>query len=302
MQPRSAKNICFPATFRGHLARQKLLLDELHKSFKVDIFEPEKKRGNMSVSAILYAIEFNNFIDDKKYDAILIRGDRYEMLGIAMVSAYRGIPIVHLEGGDESGAIDNKVRHAITQLADWHFCTNDQSLVRLIQMGIRPDKIWNYGSLDVEFAMSVQPKRVKDGSYILVAYHCIPGEDENEVSAAIVGYNTVRIISNADYGRQYGEEIYSPEDYINLIRYASCCVGNSSSFLKEASILGTPVVNVGFRQTNRLKPMNVLDVTCKMQSIADAIRYQLAKRYDPDPIYYKENTSQNIADKLKEIL
>ncbi len=103
-------------------------------------------------------------------------------------------------------------------------------------------------------------------------------------------------------GKGYGEETYSPEDYVNLLRHASCLVGNSSSFLKEASIFGTPVVNVGSRQQGRLKPKNVLDVECNFDRIELAIHFQLVNEYEPDKIYYKENTSKLITKALKEII
>lgn len=299
------KRICFPATNRVHLARQQLLLDELRKYFQVDVFEPETKDGGMAVSAILYAIEFNNYLIGKKYDAILVRGDRYEMLGIAVVSAYCGIPIIHLEGGDLSGVIDNKVRHAITHLSDVHFCTNQESFVRLIHMGLPVDKVYNYGSLDVEFASKVEPKRLREKSYIMVAYHPIYGENFEEVNEGLKSfpeYDIVGVKSNKDYGVSYGNESFSPEDYINMMRFASCCVGNSSSLLKEASILQVPVVNVGSRQDKRLKPRNVLDVACDRDGVNLGINFQMKRKFDIDYTYYQKDTSKKIAEKLKEIL
>ena len=184
------KRIVFIASNRVHLARQKLLLDELGKHFEVDIFEPQQKEGGMSVSSILYAIEFNNFLSSKQYDYVLARGDRYEILPMVVVASYKGIPIIHIEGGDLSGAIDNKVRYAITHLSDYHFCTNEESHQRLIQNGISPNKVWNFGSLDVEFAKSVDTIDVNlqhfiKEPYILVAYHEIPGEDSNELEKAL---------------------------------------------------------------------------------------------------------------------
>lgn len=301
---RYMKKICFPATARPHLARQKLLLDELKKHFEVSIFEPTTKPGTMSIFAIMCAIEFNNYLARNEFDAVLIRGDRYEMLGLAMVSAYRGIPIVHLEGGDLSGAIDNKVRHAITDLADYHFATNEEAHSRLINMGVSVDRVWNFGSLDVEYAKSVEPKKVRLGDYILVAYHPIEDEDEDLVKRALEYFllPKVSVISNRDYGREYGEEQYTSEDYINLMHYASCLVGNSSSFLKEASILGVPVVLVGDRQKKRLLPKNVLNVPCKEKEIVGAIEYQMKRKFEADTIYYKPETSKKVAEKLKEVL
>lgn len=266
--------ICFPATNRVHLARQKLLLNELERFFDIDIYTK------------------GDFVPEN-YDAVLIRGDRYELLPLAVEAAYKAVPIFHIEGGDLSGVIDNKVRYAITHLSDYHFCTNEESHRRLIQNGVPTDRVWNFGSLDVEFAKQVKPEKIKK-DYILVAYHPVPDEDENEIptdGAVIVG-------SNKDYGRKYGSDEYLPEDYINLIRYAKCCVGNSSSFIKEASILGTPVVLVGDRQQNRLLPKNVLQVPCERGIIKKAIEFQSQRVFEPDFIYYKPNTSKNIAQKI----
>ena len=300
------KKICFPVTNRVHLARQGLLIKELKKYFKVDIVHLESFMSGMSSKALDYGRSFCIHIGVNRPDAVLIRGDRYEVLSMALVSAYDEIPIIHIEGGDLSGVIDNKVRGAISKLADHHFSTNKESLVRLINMGIDPDTVWDFGSLDVEFAAQVKDKELRDKPFILVAHHPIQGEDHNEVNIAVDNfsddYDIIKIQSNLDYGKGYGEEIYSPEDYINLLRYASCLVGNSSSFLKEASILGTGTVNVGTRQQGRLKPINVLDVPCFHYNIEMGIHYQLASSYKADHTYYKPNTSQRIAQKLKEIL
>lgn len=260
----------------------------------------------MGAQAILYAIEFNNYLLGKKFDAIIIRGDRFEMLGLTMVATYQGIPIIHIEGGDTSGVIDNRVRHAITHLSDYHFCTNEQSHRRLINMGVPIDHVWNYGSLDVEFASKVKAvKPVNKRPYILVAYHPIEGESEKELDNALLqfsDYDIVKIGSNTDYGKGYGTEQYSPEDYINLMRFAALCIGNSSSLLKEASILKVSVVLVGERQNNRLRPKNVVNVPCKKYDIKTAITYKLQNKQGKDNTYYQKDTSKKIVSKLKEVL
>lgn len=300
------KKLIFPCTNRVHRARQGLLIEELKKYFEVDIWEPKQKDGGMAVTSILYAVEFNNYLKDKSFDAVLIRGDRYELLGLAMVSAYRQIPIIHLEAGDESGVIDNKVRHAIGKLADYHFPTNEEAHVRLINMGCKLGRIFNYGSLDVEFAAQVPSERPKiEKPYFLVAYHPILGEDEGELKEALKefpGHDVVSTVSNKDYGRSFGEESFTPEDYVNRLRFATCLIGNSSSFLKEASIFGTPVVLIGSRQEKRLKPKNVLTVPCEKKIIEDAIKFQSMRVFAPDFIYFQADTSKRIAEKLKEIL
>ena len=316
------KKILFPATFRAHIPRQKLLLEELKKYFEVCVVEHELRGVGMAGKAINTGDYFLHRMDEIKPDLLLARADRFEILPIVMVAAYKGIPIAHLEGGDSSGAIDNRVRHAISQLADYHFCTNEDSRERLVRMGISENRIWNFGSLDVEFAKQVPPRKLRGKPYLFVAYHPIAGESEEEVTAAIQRiqelrrlapdvkndvdsggeYDIVNIASNKDYGRQYGSEKYSPEDYIKLMDREACCIGKSSSFLKEASVLGTPVVNIGDRQIGRLRPKNVLDVPCKRDKIVDAVLFQSVTRYDSDHTYLKLNTAANIAKTLNEVL
>lgn len=311
------KKIIFPITNRVHGARQKLLLAELKKSFEVVEVEYAPIGRDMAAKADDALSFFSDTLRREKPDLLLARGDRFEILPIVMAAAYMGIPVAHIEGGDQSSVIDGKVRHSISHLADWHFPTNQDAHERLIRMGIPMDRIWNFGSLDAEFALSVEPKGLRGDKYILVAYHPIPGEDPEELEKALrystLGhyesprYDIVRISSNSDYGRKYGSESYSPEDYINLLRFASCAVGNSSSLFKEASVLGTSVVNVGSRQTGRLTTKNILDVPCIAEPIKDAIEYQAVRRYLKlgeclDQTYYQPNTAKNIANKIKEIL
>lgn len=298
------KKIVFIATNRVHTSRQKILLKELERYFIVSIFQPKEQKGSMSVNSILYAIEFNNYLKENDFDYVLARGDRFEVLPLAVMAVYRGIPVIHIEGGDLSGVIDNKVRHALTQLSDYHFVTNEDSHKRLITMGVSPNRVWNFGSLDVEFASKVKPQKLRN-KYILVTYHPIEGEDEKELDKALLDFkkfDIIKIGSNRDYGREYGEETFTPEDYINLMRYADVCVGNSSSLIKEASILEVPVVLIGERQKNRLLPNNIVKVTCETDKIEQAIKYQLNMKHIKDLTYYQKDTSKKIAVKLKEIL
>ncbi|OGF82211.1 UDP-N-acetyl-D-glucosamine 2-epimerase, UDP-hydrolysing [Candidatus Giovannonibacteria bacterium RIFCSPLOWO2_01_FULL_46_13] len=178
--------ICFPITSRIHYARQKILLDLLKKNPRVDLqlivagsvllekysekFLPAMKEDGFEIHDALYniieggnhitmartagltALEFASSLYKLNPDVVLIRGDRYELLPIAMVAAYLNKTIAHIEGGDVTGTIDESVRHAISKLAHMHFVTNEDSRGRLIRMGENPKFVFNVGSPDVEFA------------------------------------------------------------------------------------------------------------------------------------------------------
>lgn len=294
-------NILFPQTSRVHGARQELLLKELSNLASVRIADMSVFGGDMPSRSWAYAKEFDAYIRKGKTDLVIIRGDRYEMLPLAMICSYHNIPIAHIEGGDLSGVIDNKVRKAITALADLHFATNEESKNRLLSMGTDPEKTFNFGSLDCEYALSVIPKRTIQEPYILVLYHVIEGENPQELTEALIGIDRriIGIKGNLDYGGTLYQEEYAPEEFVNLMRFADCIIGNSSAGIKEASVLGTPVVNIGSRQKGRLKPENVLDCECKTEAVRSAIESQISHgRYEPSNIYYQPQTSKKIAQEI----
>lgn len=187
------RSICFPITSRIHYARQKNLLEKLRKNPKLNLqiivggsvlldkygerFLPAIQKSGLRIDDVLFnvvdggshiamaktagltALEFANSLHKLNPDIVLIRGDRFEQLAIAMVAAYLNKTIVHIEGGDVSGTIDEHVRHAITKLSHVHLVTNEDSRRRVIQMGENPKLVFNVGSPEVEFASLVDLKR-----------------------------------------------------------------------------------------------------------------------------------------------
>ncbi len=92
------------------------------------------------------------------------------------------------------------------------------------------------------------------------------------------------------------------ELYVNVLRNALCQVGNSSSGIREACYFGTPVVNIGSRQTGRERGSNVIDVGYNRDEIAKAIKKQLNHgKYPVEYIYGDGNAGKQIADILATI-
>lgn len=190
------RKICFPITSRIHWARQKYLLEILKRDPKIELqlvlagsvllekyseqFFPAIQKAGFAVHDALYnvieggnhitmartagltALEFANSLWRLNPDIVLIRGDRFEQLAIAMVASYLNKTIAHIEGGDLSGTIDEHVRHAITKLSHIHFVTNEDSRRRVIQMGENPRRVFNVGSPDVEVCSKVEKKLARD--------------------------------------------------------------------------------------------------------------------------------------------
>ena len=89
------------------------------------------------------------------------------------------------------------------------------------------------------------------------------------------------------------------DEFVALLRRASCVVGNSSAGIKECSVLGTPVVNIGARQQGRLTGDHVVHVDYDAAAIRTAIERQMANgRYAPSLLYHQPNTSERIVELL----
>jgi len=86
-------------------------------------------------------IEFAGAFDRLKPDVVLVMADRYEILSAAIAASYQNIPLAHAQGGEVSGNIDEKVRHAVTKLADLHFPATERARDWLIRMGESPKAV-----------------------------------------------------------------------------------------------------------------------------------------------------------------
>ena len=92
-------------------------------------------------------------------DMVVTIADRFETIATAIAASYQNIPLVHLQGGEVSGSIDEKVRHAVTKLADIHFVASEHAKERVVRMGERSDRVFNTGcpSIDVVVEALKQP-------------------------------------------------------------------------------------------------------------------------------------------------
>src|SRR3954464_7010412 len=190
------RRICFPITSRAYYGRSQLLMKKLQDHPAIDLelmlggsilldkysrhIAEDIEAGGFTISTSLFnvieggnhvamaktacltALEFTNGFHAADPDIIVICGDRFEQLAIAMAAAYLNKTIAHIEGGDVTGSIDESVRHAITKLAHLHFVTNADAQRRVLAMGEDPAYVFNTGSLDVELAAHVRTELTND--------------------------------------------------------------------------------------------------------------------------------------------
>ena len=98
-------------------------------------------------------IELATAFDNLKPDMVCTIGDRYETMSTAIAASYMNIPLVHMQGGEVTGNIDEKVRHAVSKLSDLHLVSNLDAKERLVKMGEHPESIHITGCPSIDIAM-----------------------------------------------------------------------------------------------------------------------------------------------------
>ncbi|MEM6517810.1 MAG: UDP-N-acetylglucosamine 2-epimerase [Cyanobacteria bacterium P01_C01_bin.70] len=144
-------------------------------------------------SAGVGVAEFAGAFDRLQPDAVLVMADRYEVLSAAISAAYQNIPLAHAQGGEVSGNIDEKVRHAITKLADLHFPATQRAADWIVRMGEAADRVFCTGCPSIDLAAEVVKSPALDfdmyekyggvgahpdlqGGYIIVMQHPVTTE------------------------------------------------------------------------------------------------------------------------------
>jgi UDP-hydrolysing UDP-N-acetyl-D-glucosamine 2-epimerase len=104
-------------------------------------------------------IELSSVFENLKPDIVLTVADRFETISTAIAASYMNIPLAHLQGGEVTGNIDEKVRHAITKLADYHFVATNDAFERIQKLGEEEDSIFLTGCPSIDLALPVIKKQ-----------------------------------------------------------------------------------------------------------------------------------------------
>ena len=239
-------------------------------------------------------------IKDSKPDIILSGFDIGANLAVSIAGAHMNIPVVHIQGGEVSGTIDESIRHAVSKFSHYHLVSNNDAKNRLIKMGEIPKHVFVVGCpsidamLDIDISSSVEIKKKFNidvhKKFFLVLQHPVTTELHNakkqikETLKAVKksGVESVLIYPNNDAGSQaiIGEiknsnikyfPTLSLKDYVSLLSYTTALIGNSSSGIHETATFKVPTINIGTRQQGRLRPGNVIDVDYEEYEITGAI-------------------------------
>ena len=100
-------------------------------------------------------LELATVFENLRPDVVVTIADRYETLATAVAASYMNIPVVHVQGGEVTGSIDEKVRHAVTKLANLHLVSTDKAAERVMRLGEHPCTIVKTGCPSIDLADQV---------------------------------------------------------------------------------------------------------------------------------------------------
>ena len=107
-------------------------------------------------------LELSTVFDNIKPDIIVTIADRFETMATAISAAFMNIPLAHIQGGEVTGNIDEKVRHSITKLADYHFVSSESAKDRVIKLGEDPEFVFNTGCPSIDIAAIINKDSALD--------------------------------------------------------------------------------------------------------------------------------------------
>ena len=240
-------------------------------------------------------------IDKTLPDCVFVVGDRLDMLPAVVTTVGYNLPIIHLHGGECSeGAIDDRIRNAISKLSHIHCTATKGAATKLNLMGEEAWRIHVTGAPGLDSLLEVPELNVNDlaeelglnpvQDFILVTVH--PETNSTEpfkplesilTALDICEHSAVITAPNMDPG---GSEILSrirsfvserpriifrdtlgTRLYANAMRFAKTMMGNSSSGIVEAGLFGLPVIDIGSRQQGREHDSNVYHCNADPSSI-----------------------------------
>lgn len=121
-------------------------------------------------------VELATAFDDLKPDMVVTVADRFETMATAVAAAYMNIPLVHVQGGEITGSIDEKVRHSITKLADVHLVASEPARRRVVAMGEREQAVHVTGCPSIDLARQALAGEPRSVSEVLAKYGGVGAE------------------------------------------------------------------------------------------------------------------------------
>ena len=294
------------------LYRYGLTVDEIHKAGLKNVYTFSNQAYGEPMEMVLANTVngFSKYIRENKPDLIVIHGDRVEALAGAAVGALSNTLVLHIEGGERSGTVDELIRHSVSKLSHLHLVANDSAKRRLVQLGEDPETIHIIGSPDVDIMLSSdlpdldnvkQYYNIEFDKFAIVLFHSVTTEIDTvaENAGTLVdtllesGLNYIVIYPNNDTGCEHIFRAYERlnniinirifpsirfERFLTLLKNAQFIIGNSSSGVRQAPVYGIPSINIGNRQNGRFSHESIVHLPCEKPILLKAIKEMKHKK------------------------
>lgn len=252
-------------------------------------------------------IGFADALEKIKPDYLLVLGDRFEMLAASISALIQRIPIIHLHGGEKTeGAYDESIRHSISKMANYHFVAAAEYRKRLLQMGEKPNRVFNVGALGLDSIKDIKVRskdflerelKIKfNNKNLLITYHpetLNPSDIESTFCQILIALNELKnttlifTLPNADNGSRAIIDLINnfvennnnawvfsalgQEKYFSLMTHVDGVIGNSSSGIIEAPSFSVGTINIGNRQKGRICASSIINCRANYDDFIHAI-------------------------------
>jgi GDP/UDP-N,N'-diacetylbacillosamine 2-epimerase (hydrolysing) len=322
---------------------EKIEDDGFDISYRVDMLLSSDSAVGVTKSTGLGMVGFADAYDSLQPDIVLLLGDRFELLAAASAALFAVIPIAHIHGGEvTSGAFDDAIRHSITKMAHLHFTSTKQYQNRVIQLGENPANVFNVGAPGIDHIHRLKLLERKEleeklgltlgSSSLLITFHPAtlePGTARRDFKVLLRALDQLENVSlvftkaNADTeGRSINEMIDGYVEsrsnaiahtslgqllYLSTMKEVQGVVGNSSSGIIEAPSLKVGTLNIGDRQTGRVRAGSVIDCPPTYERICTALELLLSPEFqiglsDVVNPHGGGDVSEQIVDVLKTVI
>jgi GDP/UDP-N,N'-diacetylbacillosamine 2-epimerase (hydrolysing) len=318
-----------------------IISDGFHIDYEIPILENEERKLTMPESISVGILGFTAALEKLTPDLLIILGDRFEIFAAATASHLARIPIGHIHGGETTeGLFDEAFRHSISKMSQLHFVAAKEYKNRVLQLGENPDKVHIVGGLGVDLIQNLKLYSKKElekelnlkfrEKNLLITFHPVTLENntaDSQISQllSVLGKmeetTLIFTMPNADTDgiailQKIEEFVKNRENasvfkslgnlrYLSLLSHVDAVLGNSSSGLTEAPSFKVGTINIGERQSGRLKAKSVIDCHPTATDISEAIskiysdEYQNLLQFVVNP-YGEAGASDKILKIVKE--
>ena len=308
-------------------------VNEIKKDFENLIEIPlfQKKDDPFSrVSAMSVIIEkLSQVFYQMKPDYLFLYGDRSEVLAAALAAIHFDLIIIHIQGGDVSGNIDDSIRNSVSKLAHIHLVSNKQSYQNLVNMGEKKNRIFIVGDNHIDpivnknykDKLSIKNKYKLNKKLVLFLFHPETlNRQKNYLELEKMLYfllsldiTLIAIYPCSDPGyepiiKRYNNfkkksffNVYKNlklDDFYSLLKYSTLILGNSSCGILECGFFKKYAINLGIRQEGRFCENNVYHLPHNSNKIYNAVKKIIKKKKIKNKItlYGSGNSAKKIVN------